>query len=54
MNLGSMGLDDGMSYEAVQTKLDEDESAGSGTVIGSQAKNLYGDINKFNNELLRI
>jgi hypothetical protein len=44
-----MGIDDNLSSEALQTQMEDAESQAAGTVLGSQAKGLYGDISKFNN-----
>jgi hypothetical protein len=33
--------------------MQEADQQAAGTVLGSQAKGLYGDISKFNNELLK-
>lgn len=54
MNYGVMGLKDDMSYDAMATQLDDSSPPDSGTILGSQAKDLYGSINKFNNEFLKM
>lgn len=45
-----------MSFEALQTQAEEGENidSSSGTLLGNQAKDLYGPISKFNNQLLKL